>query len=431
MHFLQPDDVDEHEHQQQQQQTEKKTNKVNIEIDDEEDDEEEIPINKNKNKQPTQTTAATTAVVADQSKSSTTTTVLPLTTTKLSSPKSDQYYFRYLSERKPFPFQGGDKELTNLIAKWGLGESMSCMQFQYEMITDADTYANSKSAAVAGQVHAALLPEFIVALLNSDEFIKHFKCGDGHGNGGNKNSVSLSYPAPVSAVKLQVLRAKETTLDMFDRLIAPSRELSGDERKKKIHPRMRDIPNQIIRDNGHVCNMADVFLPCGITVSDQLRGLFMLNEEENPDCYEIFSEEERNEFLWHVMWRLLAGGAVNQYEDEFAPYKDACRDVYKSLISVGRVNKNSNNSSSSQQKQQKDDLDDNDDQKPSATSTPSLEVQSLAAQVKDIKCKNKSVMKTIFFPKDDRTGNHNFLYVVVDPFRKTCIVWYNAFFSPF
>lgn len=430
MHFLQPDSDDEVEQKKKQQssspqqETTKKSNKVKIEVESD-DDEEEVPINKNKNKsvvaapqQQEEISSKSNAVEQQQQQQA--------STPKLSGPNNDQYYFKYLSERKPFPFQGGDKELTTLISKWGLGESMSCLQFSYEMITDSDTYANSKSATVQGQVHAALLPEFIVALLNSDEFLKHFKCGDGHGNGGNKNSVSVSYPSPVSAVKLQILRAKETTLDLFDRLVAPSRDITDpEERNKKLHPRMRDIPTQIVRDNGHVCNMADVFLPCGITVSDQLRGLFMLSEEENPECYEIFSEEERNEFLWHVMWRLLAGGAVNQYEDEFEPYKDACREVYKSLISVGR----SNNNAKKQQQTSGDD--DAESTGANASTQPSLEVQSLVAQVKDIKCKNKSIMKTTFFPKDDKTGNHNFFYVIVDPFRKTCIVWYNAFFSPF
>lgn len=415
--MLQPDSDEETTQQEKKQRettatTSKKT-KVKIEIDDDEEEEVEVPIKKNGNKTKEEVPKPSQQQVQAQQQP------------QLSLPGSnkDHYHFKYISDRKPFPFLGGDRELTDSIKKWGLFESMSCLQFSYEMIVDDHTLATSKSATVPGQVHAALLPEFTVSLLNSDDFKANFKCGDGKGNSGGQNSVPVSYPAPVTSVKMQVLRCQETTLEMFDRLVASSSagkneqddDDDDEENKKSVknknsdkknqkqqHPRMVDLPHQIVRENGRSCMMQDVYLPCGITVSDQLRGVFMLNEEEG-ECYDAFSEEERNEFLWHVMRRLVSGGAVNQYEDEFEPYKDATREVYKSLISVGR----------------------------SAANKSVVEVQSLVGLVSDVKCGGSTSIKKTFFPKDDRTGNHNFLYVIVDPFRKTCIVWYNAFFSPF
>lgn len=432
MHMLEPDSDTEEKSttkvvvvQDTSKSAQKKGNKVKIEIDDEDDVEDSSTDIRNSKKtaevleHKNQQAACTTTTSTTTIKAATTAPSAP--PTELSGPSKDHFHFECLSDRKPFPFLGGDKELTDLISKWGLGESMSCLQFSYEMVTSADPPRqedSSKSAKTTpGHVHPALLPEFSVELLNSEEFLRFFRCGDGHGNvnseagGGHKNATPLHYPSPVTSVKLEMLRTRETTLAMFDRLVAPAR---GDpDAQNKAHPRMRDLPHEIVRDNGRVCNMPDVFLPCGITVSDQLRGVFMLNEDET-ECYDAFSEDERSEFLWHVMRRLVAGGAVNQYEDEFEPYKDATRDVYKSLVSVGRK-KN--------QQQQSDSTSANDNSSP-------FEVQSIVALVKDIRCGKSSVVK-LFFPKDDRTGNHNFLYIIVDPIRRTCIVWYNAFFSPF
>jgi hypothetical protein len=141
----------------------------------------------------------------------------------------------------------------------------------------------------------------------------------------------------------------------------------------------------------------DVYLPCGITVSDQLRGLFMLGEEsEFHGTY--YTSEEQKEFLYHVMWRLCAGGALNQWEDNFVTLKDAARSLYKDLVCVGR---------------------DED--------TDELKVLSHVMLVKEI----DGVPQ--LFPRDDQCSpsNGNYCYVVVNPSRKEVVVWYHAFWSTF
>lgn len=315
--------------------------------------------------------------------------------------------YHFVPAPRPFPMLqppvGSDPEIAQYMLKWGLAQSMEAVMFKYEQVASSN---ESKSASLPGQVHAGMLPELILSLLNSDAFRAAFRCGDGRGG-----HVSLCYPTPAgaAAVTLQQLTARETTMSMFDKLAD-----SHPDSMLSLHG-----GPSIVRDTGALARCADVFLPAGINVSDQLRSLLMLGDE--AEAYNLFSEAERKEFLFHVFHRVVAGGAVCQYEDEAGPYKEAVKEIYKSLISVGKK-KGCTPSSA-------DDVDGNEG--------PKLEVQSLACQITDVKVKDdktgklKSAMKSCFFPKDDRTGNHNWMYAIVDPIRRTIVVWYNAFHSPF
>jgi hypothetical protein len=151
--------------------------------------------------------------------------------------------------------------------------------------------------------------------------------------------------------------------------------------------------------------MADVFLPHGVTVADELRNL-VLNEDESEHAG-FFSEADKNEFLYHVLWRVLAGGAVNQYEDDFEPYRSAVREMYKSFVAVERA--------------------------PSGNAAGlELVSRSIVAQITGLWTGPDRKRDAVpLFPKDDGTGNHNFLYLIVDPKRRECALWYNAFFSAF
>jgi len=52
----------------------------------------------------------------------------------------------------------------------------------------------------------------------------------------------------------------------------------------------------------------------------------------DSDNYDMFSAEERNEFLFLLFRHLCLGGAVCQYEDTVQPYLDATKAIYKDLI---------------------------------------------------------------------------------------------------
>ena len=53
---------------------------------------------------------------------------------------------------------------------------------------------------------------------------------------------------------------------------------------------------------------------------------------EDSDNYEVYSESERQEFLFHLFEHLCLGGSVCQYEDSITPYLDTVKALYKDLV---------------------------------------------------------------------------------------------------
>lgn len=136
---------------------------------------------------------------------------------------------------------------------------------------------------------------------------------------------------------------------------------------------------------------AGSIVPCmdetcdGVVVSDRLRAMFVHEESEDAD---VFNAEEKQEFLYHVLHRLAVGGAMCQFEDNWQPYLDAAKAVYKNLVTVFRSQR-----------------------------TGQLVVGSRVLQL-------TSVDGLTLFPAD---SPHSFCYVIVDPQRRQVSVWYNAF----
>lgn len=57
----------------------------------------------------------------------------------------------------------------------------------------------------------------------------------------------------------------------------------------------------------------------------------MLLDEESEE-YNLYSEEERNEFIFRIFQMLVLGGILCQYEDTLEPYLDVTKNIYKDLI---------------------------------------------------------------------------------------------------
>ena len=53
---------------------------------------------------------------------------------------------------------------------------------------------------------------------------------------------------------------------------------------------------------------------------------------EDSDNYEIYSDAERDQFLFRLFKHLCIGGQVCQFEDNVQPYIDVTRSIYKDLI---------------------------------------------------------------------------------------------------
>jgi cilia- and flagella-associated protein 300 len=66
-------------------------------------------------------------------------------------------------------------------------------------------------------------------------------------------------------------------------------------------------------------------------VADELRQALLVPDSEG---YSIFSEADRQEFIFHLFKSLVLGGGICQYEDSIEPYLQVTRKLYKDLICV-------------------------------------------------------------------------------------------------
>jgi len=57
----------------------------------------------------------------------------------------------------------------------------------------------------------------------------------------------------------------------------------------------------------------------------------MLLDEESEE-YNLYSEDERNEFVFRIFQMLVLGGTLCQFEDILQPYLDVTKSIYKDLI---------------------------------------------------------------------------------------------------
>ncbi|XP_078529147.1 cilia- and flagella-associated protein 300 [Lissotriton helveticus] len=86
----------------------------------------------------------------------------------------------------------------------------------------------------------------------------------------------------------------------------------------------------IVKETGHINKCFDDFYG-DFTISDELRKVLVM---EDSDKYDIFSQADREELIFHLFKHLCLGGALCQFEDMVGPYLDTTKAMYKELISV-------------------------------------------------------------------------------------------------
>uniref|UniRef100_A0A452TVW0 Cilia- and flagella-associated protein 300 n=1 Tax=Ursus maritimus TaxID=29073 RepID=A0A452TVW0_URSMA len=84
----------------------------------------------------------------------------------------------------------------------------------------------------------------------------------------------------------------------------------------------------IVRDNGHIVKCLDSFCD-PFPISDELRKVLLMEDSEK---YEVFSQPDREEFLFCLFKHLCLGGALCQYEDVLSPYLETTKLLYKDLV---------------------------------------------------------------------------------------------------
>ena len=129
----------------------------------------------------------------------------------------------------------------------------------------------------------------------------------------------------------------------------------------------------------------------------------------------VFDRKARGEFLYHVLWRLIAGGGpLNQFEDDAAVYMDVTRQLYRALITSFRVRE--------------------------AASTIAKENMTALASTREPAgaTRYEAVVETLvyevvaapgmrLFPASDGVvpSNLNYCYVVVNPSEQAVCIWYH------
>ncbi|KAE8627662.1 hypothetical protein XENTR_v10007091 [Xenopus tropicalis] len=86
----------------------------------------------------------------------------------------------------------------------------------------------------------------------------------------------------------------------------------------------------IVRESGHICKCLDEYLD-DFTISDELRKVLLLDDCEKHD---VFSQSDREQFLFLLFKHLCLGGAICQFEDTIGPYLETTKSIYKDLLSV-------------------------------------------------------------------------------------------------
>ncbi|KAL7305794.1 hypothetical protein TKK_0002042 [Trichogramma kaykai] len=94
--------------------------------------------------------------------------------------------------------------------------------------------------------------------------------------------------------------------------------------------KLTNSENGICGATGNIRKQCDLEID-NFIVSDKLRSMIL---DEDSCEYNLFSSEEREEFIFRLLQLLVLGGVLCQYEDEVKPYLDTIKIIYKDLVRV-------------------------------------------------------------------------------------------------
>ncbi|KAG4087784.1 hypothetical protein H8356DRAFT_1010305 [Neocallimastix lanati (nom. inval.)] len=247
-----------------------------------------------------------------------------------------KFNFTYLPNAK---FPGfNNKETKEYFEKWGLEGHTYVERFSY------DEYFQSYQ-----------IEDFLQNFFNNPEVrsvLKVYSSMDKWGHLGE-----------VKNIQFEELNKTATSLDFFDKL----------------------EQNGIIRSDGTIIKCFDEYTD-HFLVSDELRKCILMPEFET---YDIFTEDDRKEFLFHIFKSICLGGYICQYEDDIQKYFDISKLLYKDFVRVTRDNK-----------------------------TKKLNVISMVYKINDL---DSSISP--LFPIEHP---QNFMYLTIDPMNRYVTVWYHA-----
>ena len=229
------------------------------------------------------------------------------------------------------------KENFKTLEKWGLSKNMELVKFRFNTSFELQD-----------------LQRFLKDLFNDPIVRKNFP---------PLSSVILpDNQKEIENFKYKVLNTRATNMDLFDAMYE------------------HDL---VTLDTGYIHQDYDQYVE-DITISDKLKQALLV---EDSEAYSVFSQDQRDEFLFHIFKRIVIGGSLCQYENNVEPYLEMTKDFYKDIVSAAKE-----------------------------PETNKIYIRSVPVEILSIE--NSNLYKKKYHPQ-------NFFYVVIDPYQRYVHLWYH------
>ncbi|XP_053404284.1 cilia- and flagella-associated protein 300-like [Mercenaria mercenaria] len=246
----------------------------------------------------------------------------------------------HISEGKKFPTLE-DKDNKELFKKWSMEGNISAQMYTFDQ--PFQQYQKD---------------EFVLDLMRDPNVVSTLNVSSGKGS---------MAPVGIKAESVDVESVPCSILSMsfFDKLYGA-----------------------VVRDSGYLMKCFDEFYE-DFTISDELRKMLL---SEESDHYELYSDSEKEQFLFRLFKHISLGGQICQYEDTIEPYLNITKHLYKDLISVQK--------------------------------NPETKELNITSSVFKISAMEKDEER--YYP-DRRSHDQTFSYLIVDPLKRHVTVLYHVF----
>ncbi|XP_051500136.1 cilia- and flagella-associated protein 300 [Apus apus] len=192
------------------------------------------------------------------------------------------FAFRCLPQ-KVFPCLE-DRDIRGRLFKWSMQGRITAQAFSFDQ-----------------QFKPYQKDEFVMAFFNDQNVNSSLKLLSSSGQWTTLGS-------RVTRIEAAVVPCTQISMSFFDRLYSEG----------------------VVRETGIIVKCYDDYYD-DILISDELRKVLLLEDSEH---YDLFSQLDREEFLFCLFKHLCIGGALCQFEDVVGPYLETTKALYKDLVSV-------------------------------------------------------------------------------------------------
>jgi len=278
-----------------------------------------------------------------------------------SSSSEPEFRFTALPTSAAFPNSLALSDVQGLLAKWGVGQSLCCAKFRYDVPLAPSNAAQTAQfirdlfaspaflASPAAQV-AHLRPAPTRAGVVTKGWVR-LSCSDTATGASSSGPSCLHGDAPII---LTPKPAMVTSLSFLDPLveaglvsrdwdasrtvIAPNSSSGALAKQQKQQPQSAATPaaaaqtyldlSQSVTGAGRLSQRFEDFIG-SIRVADGLRECLFDSSSEH---YALLSRQTRAELLPALLALLAAGSGLSQSDDALLPYSDIARRLYRDLV---------------------------------------------------------------------------------------------------